>query len=187
MTEHKGKPFSWVDRRTCIHVARAQARALGHRPPAIPDFRSALGARAALKTTGFGTLEALFDSLFPRIPPASMWVGDLALMAGGDDLGGIVVSLGGKMGGYHEDHLADGLVNIVPQGDAAFIGAWRLTYQATTDYGAAFLSSAHPARHFVGSVQTPAAGGQPSDGGGATPPGGGGIPIRKPEDNTPIP
>lgn len=57
-----------------------------------------------------------------------------------------------------------------------------VTYQATTNYGAAFLSVAQPARHFVGSVSTPGAGEPPSDGGGATPPGGGGIPIRMPDD-----
>jgi hypothetical protein len=126
ITRFRNKPFSWVERRTCIHLARAQALALGHRPPTIPDFRSPVGARTALRKTGFESTEALLDSLFPRVAPASMWVGDLALMAAGDELGGIVVCLGGKMGGYHEDHLADGLVNIIPDGPSPFIGAWRL-------------------------------------------------------------
>ena len=55
-----------------------------------------------------------------------MVVGDLALMAGSDGLGGLVISAGGKVIGYHEDYLADGLVNIVPQGNRPFVGAWRL-------------------------------------------------------------
>jgi len=130
-TEHvvarfRGRPFDWAARRTCIHLARSQARALGHRPPAVPDFRSPVGARTALKRAGHETLDQLLDSLFPRVAPAAMWVGDLALMAGGDGLGGLVIAAGGKVLGYHEDHLADGLVVIVPQGPVPFVGAWRL-------------------------------------------------------------
>ncbi len=122
----RGKPFDWRDRRTCIHLARAQARAMGHRPPAVPDFRSPRGAKTALKATGYNTLEALLDSMFPRIAPAAMWVGDLALMEGGDGFDAIVVSAGGKMIGYHADHLAEGIVNLVGVGERPFIGAWRL-------------------------------------------------------------
>jgi hypothetical protein len=122
----RGKPFDWTKRRTCIHLARAQARALGHRPPPVPDFRSPTSARRALRLTGHETLESLLDSLFLRIPPAAMWIGDLALMAGSDGLDAIVIAAGGKMIGYHQDHLADGLVNIEPATAAAFVGAWRL-------------------------------------------------------------
>jgi len=122
----RGRPFDWTTRRTCIHLARSQARALGHQPPRVPDFRSPVGARRALVAQGYETLEGLLDSLFPRIAPATMVVGDLALMAGSDGLGGLVISAGGKVIGYHEDYLADGLVNIVPQGNRPFVGAWRL-------------------------------------------------------------
>ena len=122
----RGRAFDWRKRRTCIHLARAQARALGHRPPAIPDFRSALGAKTALKATGHATLETLLDSLFPRIAPAAMWVGDLALMEGGDGFDAIVICAGGKMIGYHDDHLADGIVNLMGVSERPFIGAWRL-------------------------------------------------------------
>lgn len=92
----------------------------------IPDFRSPAGARTALKATGHSTLEALLDSLFPRIAPAAMWVGDLALMQGGGAFDAIVICAGGKMIGYHDDHLADGIVNLVGVGDRPFLGAWRL-------------------------------------------------------------
>lgn len=122
----RAKPFDWKERRTCIHLARAQARALGHRPPAVPDFRSPRAARAALKATGHENLAALLDSLFLRIPPAAMWVGDLAIMEGGEDFDAIVIAAGGKLIGYHADHLDAGIVNIVPIGDRPFIGAWRL-------------------------------------------------------------
>lgn len=49
-----------------------------------------------------------------------------------------------------------------------------VTAQATTTYADAFTSSAHPARHHVGWILTPAAGAGGSTGGGGTPPGGGG-------------
>ncbi len=122
----RGKPLDWAKRRTCIHLARAQARALGHRPPPVPDFRSPASAHRALLASGHKTLEALLDKHFLRIPPAAMWIGDLALMAGGDGMDAIVIAAGGKMIGYHHDHLAEGLVNIEPDTAAAFIGAWRL-------------------------------------------------------------
>ena len=122
----RNRPFGWDTRRTCIHLARAQARAMGHRPPSIPDFRSPRAARAALKTQGHETLAQLLDSLFPRIPPLAAWVGDLVVMAGGDDFDGIGIAVGGKIVGYHMDHLAEGVVNVVPTGPDPYIGAWRL-------------------------------------------------------------
>ncbi len=123
----RNAPFSWDRRRTCIHLARAQARALGHRPPLIPDFRSAIGAKTALKAQGCATLEQLLDKLFPRIAPLAAWVGDLVIMAGGDGgFDGIGIVAGGKIIGYHEDHLDRGLVNVVPVGPNPYIGAWRL-------------------------------------------------------------
>lgn len=99
---------------------------MGHRPPSIPDFRSPRAARAALKTQGHETLAQLLDGLFPRIPPLAAWVGDLVIMAGGDDFDGIGIAVGGKIVGYHEDHLAEGVVNVVPTGPDPYIGAWRL-------------------------------------------------------------
>ena len=123
----RNKPFAWDQRRTCIHLARAQARALGHRLPAIPDFRSPRGAKTALRAQGCDTLEQLLDRLFPRIAPLATWVGDLVIMAGGDgDFDGIGIVAGGKILGYHEDHLDEGLVNVIPTGPDPYIGAWRL-------------------------------------------------------------
>ena len=67
--------------------------------------------------------------------------------------------------------------------DAARAGG-AVTIIATTDGSEAFPSSTAPARHYVGSVTTPAPGGNPSDGGGSSPPGGG-EPIRYPEQRLP--
>lgn len=81
----RARPFSWTGRRTCIHLARAQMVALGHKPPKLPDMRSPLSATRALKATGHDDLEGLLNSLLPRVAPAAMWLGDLALMAGAKD------------------------------------------------------------------------------------------------------
>ncbi|MEG8054671.1 hypothetical protein QP185_18280 [Sphingomonas aerolata] len=48
-------------------------------------------------------------------------------MAGADgDFDGIGIVAGGKILGYHEDYLAQGLVNVVPIGPSPYIEAWRL-------------------------------------------------------------
>lgn len=49
-----------------------------------------------------------------------------------------------------------------------------VTYQASTSTDDAVLSAAYPYRHYVGFVNTPAAGAPPSSGGGASGPGGAG-------------
>lgn len=126
MARFREKPFDWRNRRTCIHLARAQARALGHRPPRIPDFQSPIGARRALRSSGFDGLETLLDSLFPRIAPLAMWIGDLVLLKSDDEFGSLAVSAGDKLLGYHQDHLDRGLVALVPDPNVAFVGAWRL-------------------------------------------------------------
>lgn len=129
----RARPFDWTTGGTCIHLARAQMRAMGHRPPPIPRFRSALGARRALAATGYADLAALLDSMLPPIAPALMWVGDIALMPSEDDLGAVVISLGQSgpgivgggqiVGGYHSTSLGTGIVNIEP---LQFEKAWRV-------------------------------------------------------------
>lgn len=69
--------------------------------------------------------------------------------------------------------LSNGTTYWIYTDDAARAGG-ALTFVATVTYGNAFPSSANPARHYVGSILTPAFGGGGSSGGGGTPPGGGG-------------
>lgn len=120
----RNRPFDWRDRATCIHLARAQMRALGHRPPPIPDFRSALGARKALERSGHASLEALLDSMLPRIAPLSAWVGDLMLVPGEEPFGeALAISAGGALLMYHA--AAPGLANVV-EALPRVRAAWRL-------------------------------------------------------------
>ncbi|WP_112383358.1 DUF6950 family protein [Sphingomonas carotinifaciens] len=124
VSRFQGRPFSWTGRRTCLHLARAQMRAMGHRPPKMPDLRSALSARSALLAAGFDDIEGLLDSLLPRIAPASMLIGDLALMDGDGPFDAIVIAVGGKVFGYAEGY--DGLQVIQPVGPQPFRAAWRV-------------------------------------------------------------
>ncbi len=121
----RARPLDWRRASTCLHLARAQLRAMDHRPPSIPDFRSARGALTALRKAGFADLVALLDSIVPRIAAAEMLVGDLAALDGTPPFHSIVVHAGmGKVLGYHADHSDRGIVNIVPVAPPAW--AWRL-------------------------------------------------------------
>lgn len=122
----RDRPFSWTGRRTCLHLARAQMVALGHKPPKLPDLRSMLAARRALAATGHADIMELLDGLLPRIAPAGMLIGDLALMEGGDGFDAVVIAAGGKVLGYHADALGRGLVPIEPIVPQPFKAAWRL-------------------------------------------------------------
>lgn len=121
---YRYRPFDWATGGTCLHLARAQMKNMGHRPPAIPKFSSALGAQRAMKAAGFEALSDLFDSLLTRIAPASMLIGDLALFPGEPPFDSVVVSAGsGMMLGWHGTDLSR-LHNIVETGDV--VAAWRL-------------------------------------------------------------
>lgn len=121
----RGKPFSWEGSATCLHMVRFHMRNMGMPAPTVPRFRSPLAAKRALAATGHDSLDALLDSMLPRIAPASMLIGDIALMEGGP-FGAVVIHAGTTVFGYHEETPEMGIVNIVPLGDTPFVGAWRL-------------------------------------------------------------
>lgn len=104
------KAFDWAEKATCAHLAAFHLRQMGHRPPLVPKFRSALGAVRAMKGLGFETSEQILDSVgtISRIAPAFMMMGDLAVTEGGGDLAGvgaIAVCLGPlRILGWREDH-----------------------------------------------------------------------------------
>jgi hypothetical protein len=79
---YKGKSFSWSEGRTCVHMARQHLRHMGHKPPTVPRFRSALAAKRALQERGWGRVSDMFDSLLPRITPAFMMTGDIVVLPG---------------------------------------------------------------------------------------------------------
>lgn len=119
----RGKPFGWKDA-SCAHLLRTHLRNMGHRPPAMPAFRSAVGAKRALKDMGASDLTGLLAGLnLMEIQPAKMLVGDLAVLPGDDGVfDAIVVSAGnGKFMGWHG--AGEGLqmmTDVMPHIKAAF-------------------------------------------------------------------
>jgi hypothetical protein len=112
---------------TCLHLFRAQLIKLGHKPPRIPAFQSALGASKAMKRAGFEDLAAVIDSVLPRIAPAAMLVGDFGLLPGGPDglFDALVMSVGGKVLGWHDSDLSKmSVIADIPL--SAYLAAWRV-------------------------------------------------------------
>lgn len=120
----RGVPLDFAKGATCLHLVRQQLVAFGYGPPEIPNFRTHHGAVKALRKSGHKSLESLIDTLLPRIAPARMRVGDIAMLPGAPPFGALVLCAGGKVLGWHgEGEL--GLVNIIPE--VPYIAAWGLS------------------------------------------------------------
>jgi hypothetical protein len=123
----EGRAFDWAKQATCIHLLRFHAAQMGHKLPIVPRFRSALGAKRALKAEGVETLSELMDKYFPRIPPAMMMVGDFAAFPGEGGMDALMVY--GQLRaflGWHEDGDACQVVRVSDEGYGLCTGAWRL-------------------------------------------------------------
>lgn len=124
MAKYRGKAFDW-NGVSCIHLARTQLRNMGHKPPRIPAFRSAIGAKRAMDANGYQTVADIFDGLgLARIAPAAMLVGDLAILPGEDGFDAVVICVGGKLLGWHGIDLSQ--PKIIGEAVAHITAAWRL-------------------------------------------------------------
>lgn len=94
LDRYRNKAFDWATGVTCVHLARYHLRNMGHRPPSLPRFRSAFGARKAMQERGWESVTEMLDTMLPRIPPAKMMLGDLAVVEGSDGMESIVVCTG---------------------------------------------------------------------------------------------
>lgn len=121
----KAKKFDWAKASTCVHLARTQMAAMGHRVPPVPRFRSALSAHRALAERGWGTLADMMGAVptVVEIAPAQAVVGDiLELPSEGDSIGSLVVAIGnGRVIGWLEG-MDDALI-MQPE---TYARAWRL-------------------------------------------------------------
>lgn len=117
------KPFGWTTGATCVHLVRKQLVGMGHKPPPMKAFRSALTAKRALQSKGWKSLAEMMDSLLPAIPPARAVVGDVVEMPSEDETFGalaVVVGNGRLMGYFGEtDMLTIVQPTVVP------LAAWR--------------------------------------------------------------
>lgn len=129
LERYRHRAFDWQAGTTCIHLFRSQAVAMGHTMPPLPLFRSALGARRALKARGAESVTGLIDAMLPgrRITPASMWVGDVGALPGEDGLDALLIWGGGKLLGWHGDDPSRMVsIELSAAEVAAHLVAWRL-------------------------------------------------------------
>jgi len=126
LAKYRHRAFDWHGA-SCIHMVRFHALAMGHRGlPKLPPFRSATGALTALRGQGCESLTELMDRHFPRIAPAQMMLGDVAVLPG-------------ESGPFPSLHLYDGIGSLLgwhetaPEGVRAIKNAmssvetaWRL-------------------------------------------------------------
>lgn len=124
LKRYRGKVFDWAKGITCVHLARHHLRNMGHKPETLPRFRSPLAAKKALKEREWDSVTAMLDSMLPRIAPAHMMLGDLAVVPGDNGLDAIFVCAGPlKVFGWREDEPALVLLDI---GLDELTGAWRV-------------------------------------------------------------
>lgn len=117
LAKYRGRALDYVQA-DCARMIRFHLLQMGHKPPPMPRYRSAIGARrAALKVGG---LVSAFDALLPRIPYARMLPGDIAVLEGDGGMDCGVICAGHKVFGWHQD--SDELVNMTPSEVKA---AWR--------------------------------------------------------------
>ncbi|KQO13286.1 DUF6950 family protein [Sphingomonas sp. Leaf242] len=118
-----GKPFDWRTGGTCVHLVRKQIVGMGHKPPPMKEFRSALSAKRALKAKGWANLAEMLDSLLTRIPTARAVQGDIVEMPSDDEtFGALAVKMdNGRIMGY----LAGSDLLTIAQPAVTPIAAWR--------------------------------------------------------------
>lgn len=125
LKRYRGKVFDWSKGITCVHLARYHLRKMGHRPPSLPRFRSAFAAKQAMRERGWANVEEMLDSMLPRIAPAMMMLGDLAVAPSDEgNMGSIMICAGPhKLLGWREDAPELVLLDVTLD---ELTGAWRV-------------------------------------------------------------
>ena len=104
MARYRNKVADWRTGVTCVHLCRYHLKQMGVKVPTMPRIRSEFAAVRELKRRGWRNVADLLDSMLPRIPPAAMVMGDLAVMRSEDGIGSIMVCAGGnRLIGWRED------------------------------------------------------------------------------------
>ena len=123
LDRYRGVDFDWSSV-TCVHLAREHLIEMGHTVQEIPHFDTALGAARALQANGWDSVADMLDAHLERIAPASMLLGDLALIRGSAGLDAIFICAGPlKVFGWRDD-APDLVVLDVSFGELE--GAWRV-------------------------------------------------------------
>lgn len=126
-TRFMGRTLDWSKKATCAHMLRYHASKMGHELPLVPSFRSALGAKKALKTAGFESMIDMIDNYFERIPPAFMLPGDVMIVPGTEGFDAVYIKCErSKFLGWCVDNPACANIEIEPDDIRNAIGSWRL-------------------------------------------------------------
>ena len=115
--------FAW-GKYDCGKMLAAHLKAMGHPVRLAPAgaYKSAMGAKGALRRMGFASLSDALDSRFPRIAPAAAIVGDVIAMPSEGPLDAIAICVGnGRALAYHES--VPGAVVVQP---LTMLAAWRV-------------------------------------------------------------
>lgn len=117
MEKYRGRSLDYC-KADCARMIRFHLLQMGHKPPALPRYRSAIGAARAMRETG--GIAAVLDGFLPRIPYSRMLPGDVAILEGEDGMEAGTVCLGHKLFGWHQN--SEEPVNMV---FAEIKAAWR--------------------------------------------------------------
>lgn len=124
LDRYRSKVFDWRAGVTCVHLARFHLKCMGHAVPTVPRIRSVLAAKRALAMRGWAGVEAMLDSMLPRIAPAQMLLGDLATVPGDDGFDCILVCAGPQaVMGWHPE---TGRFVVYEGGIGDLSAAWRV-------------------------------------------------------------
>lgn len=124
MAKYRGKGFDWGKGVTCVHALRFHLKRLGKKVPRVPKLAGPEDARAELRKHGWSSVAAMLDGIgLERIAPAAMRLGDVAVFDGTEALAGVVISVGGKVIGWHEDYAEMQVMDLVSLADGI---AWRV-------------------------------------------------------------
>lgn len=117
------RPFDWRAGATCVHLVRKQLVGMGHKPPPVKAFRSALMAKRALQSKGWANLAQMMNSLVTPIAPSRAILGDIVEMPSDDEtFGALAVVMGnGRIMGY----LGDTDLLTIAQPTVTPVAAWR--------------------------------------------------------------
>lgn len=124
MAKYRDRPFAWgsVD---CAKVAAFHLAQLGHqvRIAKAGGYKTALGAKRALRRLGYSTLAEMADGIgLTPIASARMLLGDIAELEGDNPVGTIALYAGnGNLFCFHQDHPA--LVTLTPK---RILRAWSV-------------------------------------------------------------
>jgi hypothetical protein len=115
-----GRPLDWreVD---CARMLHFHLQMMGHEPPPLPNYCTALGAARQLNR--LGGLPAVLDGMgLERIAPLMMLPGDVGVLPGEAGMDAAIIWEWRKGIGFHED--SDTLANMTP--DFSQMLAWRV-------------------------------------------------------------